>query len=146
MTSFWSHFKYLRIVTIFRRGSYCDCNTITNQAGIVLRHEQTFHSRFAYKQIHRKLMQLRRVTFHMTIYSRSPVSSIWKIKRDFVDNTTTFRSLTALDLGFIITSWTTWLSNSNLMLTRALLGPWIFHHLLGVGVWTPPVYLGSCAS
>ena len=34
-------------------------------------------------------------------------------------------------------------------LTRALLGLWIFHHLLGGGgVWTPPppVYLGYCAS
>ena len=44
-------------------------------------------------------------------------------------------------------------TNSNLLLpvrgllTRALLGQWIFHHLLGGGgVWTPPAYLGSCAS
>ena len=35
LLTMWRHFKYLRIVTKFR-GSYCDCNTITNQAGIVM--------------------------------------------------------------------------------------------------------------
>ena len=118
MTSFWRHFKYLRIVTKFR-GSYCDCNGITNQAGIALGHEQTFHSRFALKQVkkqvRRKLMRLRRVTFHMTIYSKSPISSIWKIKHDFFGSTTTFRALTAQILVLQPRRQLDYL-NSNLML------------------------------
>ena len=81
----------IRIVTKFR-GIYCECNTISNEAGIVLGHEHTFHSRFAYKQVRRKLMRLRRVTFHMNIYGISP---ILKIKHNFFRNTTTFRTLTA---------------------------------------------------
>ena len=36
---------------------------------------------------------------------------------------------------------------AQICLTRALLGLWIFHDLLGGGVFEhPPVYLGSCAS
>ena len=68
---------------------FCDCNTITNQAGIMaLGHEQTFHSRFAYKQVRRKLMRLRRVTFHMTI----PIwyKSHLKNPTRFSDSTATF--------------------------------------------------------
>ena len=87
MTSFWRHFKYLRIVTKFR-GSYCDCNTITNRAGIVLRHEQTFHLRLAYQQVRRMLMRLRHVTFHMTI------CGISHIGMSYLKNQTPFFSVT----------------------------------------------------
>ena len=62
------HLKHLGIVTEFR-GSYCDCSTkFTNQDGIVLGHEHTFHSRLPYRQRYAESsMRLRRVTFHMTI-------------------------------------------------------------------------------
>ena len=46
------------------------------QLRIMLGHEQTFHSRFAYKQVRRKLMRLRRVTLHLTIYGINPISPI----------------------------------------------------------------------
>ena len=64
------------------------------QLRIMLGHEQAFHSSFAYKQVHRKRMRLRRVTFRMTIYGISPISPVWKINHDFYDNTT-FTTLTA---------------------------------------------------
>ena len=114
VTPFWRYFKYLRIVTNFR-GIYCDCNKITNQAWIVLGHEQAFHSSFAYEQIRRKLMRLRRVTlWPMTIYGISPIT-FEKSNTIFFGNTTTFRTLTAQflvlqprgQLGYL---------NSNLML------------------------------
>ena len=93
MTLFWRHFKCLRIVIKFR-GSYCDCNTITNQAGIMLDHEQTFHLRFAYKQVRRKPMQLRCVTSHDHIWYKSRKSHL-KNQTRFFDNTATFMTLTA---------------------------------------------------
>ena len=95
------------------------------QLRIKLGNEQTFHSRFAYKQVRRKFIRQRRMTFHMTIYGTSPTSPIWKIKHDFFDNTTTSITLTAQilvlrprrQLGYL---------NSNLMLRwDGHLPPWL---------------------
>ena len=48
--SMWHHFEHLHIATK-DCSSYCDYNTITNQAGIMaVCHEHTLQSRFIFKQ------------------------------------------------------------------------------------------------
>ena len=70
---------------------------------------------FKVHQVLRKLMRPGRVTLHITIYGISPISPIWKIKHDFLDNKTTSIALTAQMLVLLPRGQLGYL-NSNLML------------------------------